>query len=97
MANNHRQQNLAVDSGHWPLFRYDPRRTLAGGNPFRLDSKAPSIDYGEFVKSETRFSMLWRSDPQRADALLDQSRREVQERYAYYEQLAKQGQETSNA
>ena len=96
MANNHRQQSLAVDSGHWPLFRYDPRRSAAGQNPFRLDSKPPSLDYGDFVKSETRFNMLWRSDPKRAEALLAQARDDVKERYAYYEHLANEGQEISH-
>ena len=96
MANNHRQQSLAVDSGHWPLFRYDPRRSEASQNPFRLDSKPPSLDYGDFVKSETRFNMLWRSDPKRAEALLAQARDDVKERYAYYEHLANEGQEISH-
>ena len=94
MANNHRQQNLAVNSGHWPLFRYDPRRAGEGKNPFKLDSKAPSVDYADFVKTETRFNMLWRSDPSRAEALLQQARNDVRERFAYYEYLANGVQET---
>ncbi|HBO94307.1 MAG TPA: pyruvate:ferredoxin (flavodoxin) oxidoreductase, partial [Gammaproteobacteria bacterium] len=76
MSNNHRQQNLAVDSGHWPLFRFDPRKAQQGQNPLKLDSKPPSVDYAEFVKSETRFSMLWNTHPQRAALLLDQARAE---------------------
>jgi len=88
MSNNHRQQNLAVDSGHWPLFRFDPRKAEQGANPLKLDSKAPSIDYAEFAKSETRFSMLWHTHPQRAQALLAQAQREVRERYERYQQLA---------
>jgi pyruvate-ferredoxin/flavodoxin oxidoreductase len=96
MANNHRQQNLAVDSGHWPLFRFDPRRAQEGKNPFKLDSKPPSIDYADFIKSETRFNMLWRSDPARADALLEQARNDIKERFAWYAHLAASGQETSH-
>ncbi|RLT92995.1 pyruvate:ferredoxin (flavodoxin) oxidoreductase [Ketobacter sp.] len=88
MSHNHRQQNLAVDSGHWPLFRFDPRRAAQGINPLKLDSKPPSIDYGEFVKSETRFNMLWNTHPERAEALLNQARAEVMERYERYQQLA---------
>ncbi|MDX1693051.1 MAG: pyruvate:ferredoxin (flavodoxin) oxidoreductase [Ketobacteraceae bacterium] len=88
MSNNHRQQNLAVDSGHWPLFRFDPRKAATGKNPLKLDSKAPSIDYGDFVKSETRFNMLWNTDPERAEALLTEARKEVRERYERYQQLA---------
>lgn len=88
LSNNHRQQNLAVDTGHWPLFRRDPRRMQTGHNPFRLDSKAPARDYADFVRSETRFSMLSRLDPERAELLLNQAREEVKQRYTYYEQLA---------
>ncbi|MEE4659123.1 MAG: pyruvate:ferredoxin (flavodoxin) oxidoreductase [Halieaceae bacterium] len=85
MSNNHRQQNLAVDSGHWPLFRFDPRREH---NPLKLDSKPPSIPYRQFVESETRFGMLWYAQPDRAEALLSQAEVEVRERYHRYQQLA---------
>ena len=88
MANNHRQQQLAVDSGHWPLFRWDPRNKENQKNPMHLDSKKPSVDYADFVKSETRFNMLWRSSPERADALLNQAREEVKQRFETYERLA---------
>jgi pyruvate-ferredoxin/flavodoxin oxidoreductase len=88
MKNNHRQQQLAVDSGHWPLLRYDPRRALAGQNPLRLDSKPPSIPYRKFIETEIRFNMLWRTHPEAAEKLLEQSQQEVRHRYHYYEQLA---------
>lgn len=88
MSNNHRQQNLAVDSGHWPLFRFDPRKAELGKNPLKLDSKPPSVDYAEFAKSETRFNMLWNTNPERADDLLNQARTEIKERYERYQQLA---------
>ncbi len=88
LSRNHQQQNLAVDSGHWPLFRYDPRRASRGQNPLHLDSKAPSIPYRQFVETEARFSMLWNTEPHRAEALLKQSQHEVRERYHRYEQLA---------
>ncbi|PIE41206.1 MAG: pyruvate:ferredoxin (flavodoxin) oxidoreductase [Gammaproteobacteria bacterium] len=88
MSNNHRQQNLAVNSGHWPLFRFDPLKAERGKNPLKLDSKPPSIDYAEFVKSETRFNMLWNTHPDEAQRLLDEARKEVQERFERYQQLA---------
>ncbi len=88
MSFNHQQQQLAVDSGHWPLFRYDPRRAAEGQNPLRLDSKAPSIPYRDFIKNETRFSMLWRSHPEDAERFLAQSQADVKERFHHYEQLA---------
>ena len=88
LKNNHRQQQLAVDSGHWPLFRYDPLRAKAGNNPLHLDSKPPSIPYRDFVETEIRFNMLWRSHPEDAEAFLEQSQADVLHRYHYYEQLA---------
>ena len=88
LKNNHKQQKLAVDSGHWPLFRYNPDNAQQGKNPLHLDSKAPSIPYREFVETEVRFNMLWRTHPEVAEKLLEQSQKEVQHRYHFYEQLA---------
>jgi pyruvate-ferredoxin/flavodoxin oxidoreductase len=88
MADNHKHQKLAVNSGHWTLLRYDPRKLTNGDNPLKLDSKAPSIPYGDFTKLETRFSMLWRSHPDLAEKYLKQAQTEVNERYSHYKQLA---------
>ncbi|MDZ7661343.1 pyruvate:ferredoxin (flavodoxin) oxidoreductase [Thiohalophilus sp.] len=88
LSNNHRQQNLAVDSGHWPLFRFDPARATQGKNPLHLDSGEPSIPYREFVQTETRFSMLWHTHPQDAERFLAEAQQEVQHRYHYYKQLS---------
>ncbi|MDZ7660761.1 pyruvate:ferredoxin (flavodoxin) oxidoreductase [Thiohalophilus sp.] len=88
LSNNHRQQNLAVDSGHWPLFRFDPSRATQGKNPLHLDSGEPSIPYREFVQTETRFSMLWHTHPQDAERFLAEAQQEVQHRYHYYKQLS---------
>jgi pyruvate-ferredoxin/flavodoxin oxidoreductase len=88
MSNNHRQQNLAVKSGHWPLFRFNPNRITQGKNPMQMDSPEPSIPYKEFVMSETRFSMLWQSHPDDAEAFLKQAQQDVKARYRYYKQLS---------
>ncbi|MDR9436694.1 MAG: pyruvate:ferredoxin (flavodoxin) oxidoreductase [Thiohalophilus sp.] len=88
LSNNHRQQNLAVDSGHWPLFRFDPARTTEGKNPLHLDSGEPSIPYREFVETETRFSMLWHTHPEEAERFLAEAQQEVKHRYHYYKQLS---------
>ena len=88
LKNNHHHQKNAVDSGHWPLFRFDPRKAEKGKNPLKLDSKQPKIPYRDFVKTEARFSMLWRSHPQEAEALLEAAQHEVTERYHRYKQLA---------
>ena len=88
LEDNHRQQQLAVDSGHWPLLRFDPRRAEKNHNPLHLDSKPPSIPYREFARSEARFNMLWRSHPEQAERLLSEAQHEVSERFHRYQQLA---------
>ncbi len=88
LGHNHRQQQLAVHSGHWPLFRYDPRRARQSQNPLRLDSPPPTIPYREFALTETRFSALWQTRPEHAEQLLKQAQQEVTERYQRYQQLA---------
>ncbi len=88
LKHNHRQQDLAVKSGHWPLFRFDPSRIREGKNPLHLDSTAPSIPYRDFVHSETRFDMLWGSHPEDAERYLQQAQQEVIHRYQHYKQLS---------
>jgi pyruvate-ferredoxin/flavodoxin oxidoreductase len=88
MSFNHRQQALAVKSGHWPLFRFNPANIPRGKPPLKLDSAAPSIPLKEFVKTETRFSMLWLTHPEVAETLLAQEQKNVNSRYNYYQQLS---------
>ncbi|WP_456448002.1 pyruvate:ferredoxin (flavodoxin) oxidoreductase [Thiolapillus sp.] len=88
MSFNLRQQKLAINSGHWPLYRYDPRRREKGLNPLQLDYKKPSVPLKEYYQTETRFAMLWRSHPQEAEAFLSLQQEAVQERYHHLEQLA---------
>jgi pyruvate-ferredoxin/flavodoxin oxidoreductase len=88
LSNNHRQQNLAVKSGHWPLFRFDPGKIKQGKNPMHLDSAEPSIPYRDFIKTETRFSMLWQTNPEAAERFLKQAQSDVKIRYHYYQQLS---------
>ncbi|NOQ77016.1 MAG: pyruvate:ferredoxin (flavodoxin) oxidoreductase [Methylococcaceae bacterium] len=88
LLNNHRQQQLAGKSGHWPLFRFDPKRIKQGKNPMHLDSKPPSIPYQDFIRTEARFDMLWQTHPEDAERFLAQAQRDVNHRYHYYQQLA---------
>jgi pyruvate-ferredoxin/flavodoxin oxidoreductase len=81
-------QNLAVDSGHWPLYRFDPRLTDEGKNPMQLDSKAPSIPVEEYAYKETRFKMLTKSKPERAKMLIEELQADVTQKWARYEKLA---------
>jgi len=82
------QQQLAVDSGAWVLYRYDPRRAGQGLNPLQLDSKAPKVPLKDYVYNETRFKMLTQSDPERAARLLELAQQDVQARWRMYEQMA---------
>ena len=88
LSNNLDQQHLAVDSGHWPLYRYDPRRRAEGKNPLQLDSKKPKIPLRDYYQTEARFSMLFRSHPEVAERLLEQEQQAVLDRYHHLEQLA---------
>ncbi len=83
------QQRLAVESGYWPLFRYDPRRAAEGKNPLQLDSPPPKVDLARFASNETRFRMVEHQDRQRAQALLEAARHDVRARYRIYAELAK--------
>ncbi|MBK1718578.1 pyruvate:ferredoxin (flavodoxin) oxidoreductase [Thiocystis violacea] len=88
LSNNLRQQDLAVTSGHWPLFRYDPRRVERGENPLTIDCKPPSIPYRDFINTETRFSLLGKTHPDDAERFLALAQKHVQTRFTLYEQLA---------
>jgi pyruvate-ferredoxin/flavodoxin oxidoreductase len=88
LSNNIRQQELAVDSGHWPLFRYDPRRSEIGENPLKMDSKQPSISYRDFANTEARFSVLQRTRPEASEQFIRQAQAQIKTRYRLYEQLA---------
>ncbi len=81
-------QRLAVQSGHWPLFRFDPRRADEGKNPLKLDSKRPSIPLRQYAYTETRYKMLSKAMPERARALLNEAERDVRARWNLYEKLA---------
>ena len=84
----HQQQELAVNTGHWPLFRYDPRRAAAGENPLSLDSKRPSVPYREFVKNEPRFRGLMKAVEKQGEEALRHCQNEIEKRYKFYEHLA---------
>ena len=82
------QQQAAVDSGHWPLYRYDPRRAEQGKNPLQLDSRAPKISLKEYAYNETRFKMLAQSKPEAAAQLLELAQGDVLRRWRMYQHLA---------
>ena len=82
------QQKLAVETGYWPLFRYDPRLAARGEVPLRLDSGAPKSELSKFTANETRFGILKNIAPDRANELGAMAQAEVRRHYALYQQLA---------
>ena len=96
MAHGLDQQKLAVDSGYWPLFRFDPRRAITGENPFKLDSAQPKQALSAFVANETRFRMVQQMNPERYKELMDQQEKFLKDRYAMYQQMAAGATPTGN-
>ncbi len=82
------QQRAAVLSGHWPLFRYDPRLAAAGKSPLQLDSRPPSLPFARYAYNETRYTMLAHGDPETAKVLLEQAEADAAARWRLYEQWA---------
>jgi pyruvate-ferredoxin/flavodoxin oxidoreductase len=78
------QQKLAVQSGYWPLMRYNPVLREEGKNPFQLDSKAPSIRLKEYSYREARYTMLARSNPELAAVLLVEAQDDVERQWRVY-------------
>ncbi|HET7011184.1 MAG TPA: pyruvate:ferredoxin (flavodoxin) oxidoreductase [Anaerolineales bacterium] len=78
----------AVETGFWPLYRFNPELTASGKNPLQLDSKAPSKGVEDFMYKQTRFASLRQSDPKRAEALLESARKDVVARWKFFEQMA---------
>jgi len=82
------QQKLAVQSGYWPLIRFNPDLDKEGKNPLQLDSKAPSIPLEEYIYNENRYKMLTRIMPEEAKKLLKEAQEGVLKRWKLYEHLA---------
>ena len=82
------QQKLAVQSGFWPLYRYNPTLAEEGKNPLILDSKEPTISFADYAYNETRYRMLLQSDEQRAEMLMRMAEQDVKNRWKLYAQLA---------
>ncbi len=90
------QQKLAVETGYWPLFRYDPRLAEKGENPLRLDSAAPKTELSKFMANETRFKILRNVAPERAEQLANQAQSQVRQHFALYQHLAQPHNGNSN-
>ncbi|MFW6041025.1 MAG: pyruvate:ferredoxin (flavodoxin) oxidoreductase [Thermoplasmatota archaeon] len=88
MSKQLEEQKKAVKSGHWLLYRYDPRRTEEGKNPLQLDSKEPSIPIEDYIYSENRFRILIDIDEERAKYLCKLTQEDVNRKWNIYRQMA---------
>jgi pyruvate-ferredoxin/flavodoxin oxidoreductase len=85
------QQELAVNSGYWSLYRYNPELIAQGKNPFILDSKPPSIQLRDYIMHETRFKSLMQSNPEEAKELIAKAQEEINQRFEQYKKMAEEG------
>ena len=88
MTTGYGEQKKAVESGHWPLYRFNPDLETAGKNPLLLDSKDPSIQLADFEAGENRFQILKRSKPEISQKLLEISQKNVTAKFKLLKQLA---------
>lgn len=88
MTRGMKQQELAVRSGHWPTYRYDPRREAEGKNPFQLDCKAPDVSLEEYLYRENRYRVLKQLNSAEAERLLALAKKDAQERWRFYKAMS---------
>jgi pyruvate-ferredoxin/flavodoxin oxidoreductase len=96
MAKGMHQQKLTVESGYWPLYRYNPKLTEENKNPFQLDSSDPKIALRDYIYTEGRYRMLQQSEPEVAKFLLGQAEKAVTRRWQQYKQLAERTVQPTN-
>ncbi len=89
MSKGFSQQKLATESGHWPVYRFDPRLKEQGKNPLQLDSKKPKVPLKEYLYNEQRYSLLTRTNPQKASEFLAQAQKAVDDNWDAISELAK--------
>ena len=88
MARSLEQTKLAVQSGHWPMYRYDPRLAEHGQNPLVIESKEPTIPISQYAYNETRYKMLTQMDEERAEKLMVEAQHDAKSRWTLYQQMA---------
>ena len=88
LINGLNQQKLAVQSGFWPLYRFNPDLVEQGKNPLVIDSKEPTIPLEDYAYNETRFRMLLQTDEKRAEMLMKAAKQDVERRWDLYQHMA---------
>ena len=89
MGTTIKQEKKAVDSGYWHLYRFDPRLTEEGKNPFVLDSKEPTESFQDFINSEVRYTSLKQQFPEVAEELFAAAEKNAKIRYESYVRMAR--------
>lgn len=87
MNNAQQEEDKAVKSGYWHLFRYNPEKKEAGENAFFLDSKLPTLEYQDFLDGEVRYNALKRANPEKAEKLFTEAEAQAKERMEYLQKL----------
>ncbi|MCD6334587.1 MAG: pyruvate:ferredoxin (flavodoxin) oxidoreductase [Candidatus Latescibacteria bacterium] len=88
MGKSQEEEKLAVQSGYWPLYRYNPQLAEEGKNPFTLDSKAPDGTLQEFLSGENRYALLERTFPEESKRLRAEIEKDYEERYNILKRMA---------
>ncbi len=88
MKDGLKQQDLAVKSGMWPLYRYNPEVAVQGENPLSIDSKDPTVPVEDYAYNETRYRMLLQSNEERAERLMAKAKQDAKSRWSLYQQMA---------
>ncbi len=96
MAKSLEQTKLAVQSGHWPMYRYNPDLAQHGQNPLVIESKEPSIPISQYAYNETRYKMLTQMDEERAEKLMKEAQHDAKSRWTLYQQMASMHYENNN-
>ena len=89
MNNSQYEMKRAVEAGYWHLYRYNPLLKVEGKNPFILDSKEPTVDLKDFLRSENRYAALEISFPESSEELFNKAVSDAKERYETYIKLAR--------
>jgi pyruvate-ferredoxin/flavodoxin oxidoreductase len=96
MAKSLDQTKLAVQSGHWPMYRYNPALAEQGQNPLVIESKEPTIPISQYAYNETRYKMLTQMDEERAEMLMKEAQHDAKSRWTLYQQMASMHYENGN-
>jgi pyruvate-ferredoxin/flavodoxin oxidoreductase len=88
MSKSQAEEKLAVDTGYWILYRYNPALAKEGKNPLQLDSREPKMEYEAFLKNEVRYRTLVQQYPDQAKVLFAQAAAEAKTRYETYKKMA---------